>query len=613
MMKSFAKTFGFRHPLLRRGESAVAWTGLGLLVLLLGSIAGAAWWAKESAERAETRAWYARADATLGLMQEAGATLLKAGELTAFRRLVVNAADSGQVRSLLVTLGDGRVIASSEPSSVRFEDPPEGRWPSVPADASGPHTRVLQVAGLGSVLLEVDPGDVPPAKAELDGLVGVGVIGGLALGGFMLIYRRMRRGFAAVGAVRDAVLLAASGEKNNGALRVDASLGRAAEAWNSLLDDREELRRRVTKERAGEQLGSRRERRGELTEACDALWQGMLVVDEHGTIRYANGAASVFLRAERAKLTGARLSDVVGDESVTEAMCDVASGRVRAKKTLEVERVDENDAGATGVLRLGIRPLRREDGAGALVMIEDITQLRVAEQARHSFVAQATHELRTPLTNIRLYVEEALELDEHEVAERSRCLNVINQETRRLERVVSDMLSVSEIEAGSLRLNTGEVRLDQLFVDVSEDFVAQAQAKKIDLAFDLPPKLPAIRGDRDKLAMVLHNLVGNALKYTPEGGEVKVRVEVTPGELIVEVKDSGIGIAEGDLERVFEKFYRASDGRVKDITGTGLGLSLAREMARLHGGDITAESEIDKGSTFTLRVPVSAGATLQAA
>lgn len=612
-MKNIGKTIGIRPPLLRRGESAVAWTGFGLLVLLLGSIAGAAWWASESASRAETRAWHARADATLGLMEEAGAALLEAGELTSFRRLVVNAADSGQVKSLLVTLGDGRAIASSDPSSVRFEDPPEGRWPSAPADASGAYTRVLQIAGRGSVLLEVDPGDVPPAKAELDGLVGVGVIGGGALVGFMFIYRRMRRGFAAVGAVRDAVLLAASGEKNNDALRVDASLGRAAEAWNSLLDDREELRRRVTKERAGEQLGSRRERRGELTDACDALWQGMVVVDEQGTIRYANGAASVFLRAERGKLTGSRLSDVVGDESVTEAMREVAAGRGRAKKTIEVERVDENDAGATGVLRLGIRPLRREDGAGALVMIEDITQLRVAEQARHSFVAQATHELRTPLTNIRLYVEEALELDEHEIAERSRCLNVINQETRRLERVVSDMLSVSEIEAGSLRLNHGEVRLDQLFSDVSEDFVAQAQSKQIHLAFDLPPKLPAIKGDRDKLAMVLHNLVGNALKYTPEGGEVTVRVEVTPGELVVEVKDNGIGIAEGDLPRVFEKFYRAGDGRVKSITGTGLGLSLAREMARLHGGDITAESEIDKGSTFTLRVPVVAGVAVQAA
>lgn len=612
-MKSFANTFRVRSTRFRRGDSVVAWTGLALLVLLLGSIAGAAWWAKEGVERAEARAWHARADATLGLMEEAGATLLETGELTAFRKLVVSAADSGQVRSLLVTLGDGRVIASSDPSSVRFEDPPSGRWPSVPADAGSEHTRVLQIAGRGSVLFEVDPGDVAPVRAELDGLAGVAVFGGLVLGGFLLIYRRMRRGFAAVGAVRDAVLLAASGEKNNDALRVDPSLGGAARAWNNLLDDREELRRRVTKDRAGEQLGSRRERRGELTDACDALWQGMLVVDEHGTIRYANGAASVFLRADRAKLAGARLSDVVGDETVTEAMREVAGGLVRTKKSIEVERVDENDPSASGVLRLGIRPLRREDGAGALVMIEDITQLRVAEQARHSFVAQATHELRTPLTNIRLYVEEALELDENEVAERSRCLNVINQETRRLERVVSDMLSVSEIEAGSLRLNDGEVRLDQLFSDVSEDFVAQAQSKKIHLAFDLPPKLPAIKGDRDKLAMVLHNLVGNALKYTPEGGEVTVRVEVTPGELVVEVRDNGIGIAEGDLERVFEKFYRAKDGRVKNITGTGLGLSLAREMARLHGGDIEAQSEVDKGSTFTLRVPVKAGVAVQAA
>jgi signal transduction histidine kinase len=117
-----------------------------------------------------------------------------------------------------------------------------------------------------------------------------------------------------------------------------------------------------------------------------------------------------------------------------------------------------------------------------------------------------------------------------------------------------------------------------------------------------------VKGDRDKIVLALHNLVGNGLKYTPEHGKVEVKVEFPKGRVVVEVKDTGIGISPDDQQKVFERFYRAQDPRVAKITGTGLGLTLAREVARLHGGDITLESEIDHGATFTLTLPASAEA-----
>jgi signal transduction histidine kinase len=119
----------------------------------------------------------------------------------------------------------------------------------------------------------------------------------------------------------------------------------------------------------------------------------------------------------------------------------------------------------------------------------------------------------------------------------------------------------------------------------------------------MPPKLPVIRGDRDKIAMSLHNLIGNAFKYTPQGGSVTISVEESPTSLAVRVADTGIGIATEEAERIFEKFYRSKDRRIAKITGTGLGLSIAREVVRLHGGDITVDSHLDKGSTFTLTLP----------
>src|SRR5436305_299934 len=122
----------------------------------------------------------------------------------------------------------------------------------------------------------------------------------------------------------------------------------------------------------------------------------------------------------------------------------------------------------------------------------------------------------------------------------------------------------------------------------------------------LPPKLPVIRGDRDKITLALHNLMGNALKYTPDGGKVTLEVEVDGKNVSISVTDTGIGISPDDAERIFERFYRAKDPRVAKITGTGLGLTLAREVVRMHGGDITVESQIDQGSTFTMPLPVKA-------
>ena len=159
-----------------------------------------------------------------------------------------------------------------------------------------------------------------------------------------------------------------------------------------------------------------------------------------------------------------------------------------------------------------------------------------------------------------------------------------------------------------MKLQEGDVRLDALFDEVRTDFAEQSRQKEITLRFDLPPKLPVIRGDRDKIVLAIHNLVGNAVKYTPAGGEVVVRAFEAGGELAVDVKDNGIGIKPEEQEKIFDKFYRAKDKRINNITGTGLGLALAREVARLHGGDISVESQVDRGSTFTLHLPVRAPA-----
>jgi signal transduction histidine kinase len=259
---------------------------------------------------------------------------------------------------------------------------------------------------------------------------------------------------------------------------------------------------------------------------------------------------------------------------------------MQGRTIVEVQR---DDAGGKGVLRFIVRPVRREDWGVAMIVIEDITQQRMADEARNAFVAQATHELRGPLTNIRAYAEMALDEGKADPAVQANCLSIINQETFRLDRMVGDILSIAEIEAGTLTLKRDDVRLDELFPELQADYAAQAKDKEITIAFDLPPKLPVMKGDREKIALGLHNLIGNALKYTPSGGQVRV---------------AGIGMTEDDMQHVFEKFYRAKDRRVAKVKGSGLGLAIAREVVRMHGGDIIVRSELDKGSAFTLTLPV---------
>ncbi|HEX8914874.1 MAG TPA: ATP-binding protein, partial [Humisphaera sp.] len=394
---------------------------------------------------------------------------------------------------------------------------------------------------------------------------------------------------------------------------VNPALGPEAVAWNALMAEREQVRKDALAERAREALGRRKQARGDLDAACDAMSQGLILVDEAGRVKYANGAAGTFLRTDREKLLGSDLSGVVGVEKVVAAVRDVAAGVTRRRVAIDVERQPEpgrkpGPDDATGVLRFSVRPVRREDSAAAMVVIEDITQQRAAEAARHAFVAQATHELRTPLTNIRLYVETAIEDGEADPSIRTKALNVINGEARRLERIVGEMLSVAEIEAGAFKLKADDVRLDALFEEVRHDYAEQAREKRIALSFVLPPKLPVLHADRDKVTVILQNLVGNALKYTNPGGSVTVRVDADDKQVAVAVADTGIGIAPDECERVFERFFRSADGRVAKITGTGLGLTIAREAARLHGGEIGVESQLNRGSTFTLTLPLRAAA-----
>lgn len=234
----------------------------------------------------------------------------------------------------------------------------------------------------------------------------------------------------------------------------------------------------------------------------------------------------------------------------------------------------------------------------------DVTQAKLSEEMRNQFVFTATHELRTPLANIQAYAETLALDDQIDVEQQKGFCNIINAEVTRLSRFVDELLNVSQMEAGALSLRKQETQLMRLFEDVLEHVKPQMEQKQIQLEVILPPKLPDMHLDKDKFSASLVNLLGNAAKYTPEGGEVRFVVSQNPNSIQIEVEDKGYGISEEELTKVFDKFFRSDDQRVRNVSGSGLGLAFTREAIRLHGGEIEVESELNQGTKFIVTLPI---------
>jgi signal transduction histidine kinase len=597
--------------LLVRGESAIAKGGMILCAIFVVMMAGSCWWTYLVQQEAVAEARREQVRAVEALLWQSAEVMLAQDEISAVRRLVADATHTYNLERCRIVLPDNTVIAAGDTSQIKLTRLPP-TWSDAPmaAGANGASPSLitlshpLSVPGRGSARLDLAAPIQYPLGTFIETQAGVAAIGVAALVSLLLVYRSMRTRLRAMGAIREALLALAGGERSLAALAIGPDLGPEAAAWNDLLLDKDQLAATVAVAGARQTVNDRRVNKGDLDAAFDAMSQGLVLINEKLHAKFVNGAAAVFLQARRDDMLGADVSTFIKYPDVMKAIQGVATGTVRRRMTFEVKHEGEGAGGAAGVLRFSVRPVRREDSAAAMVIIEDVTQQRVADEARNSFVAQATHELRTPLTNIRLYVETAIDEGEENPAVRAKALNVINQEVRRLEHIVGEMLSVSEIEAGSFKLNRADVRLDAMFEELQTDYDAQAREKQIRFKINLPPKLPAIQGDREKIAMAIHNLVGNALKYTPAQGQVTVNVAIDRTLLTVDVVDTGLGITEEDQKKIFEKFYRAKDPRIGKIPGTGLGLTLAREVIRLHGGDIAVHSELNKGSTFTLTLPV---------
>ena len=601
-----SKLSAVRRDMLR-GDSLFAVIVFAVVAVFLFNLVASIWrnivFEKDVEEKASVR----HTKAVGSVLAKAAESLIGSNEMSMLRRTVIETGAENHLRACRILLPDGGILADANPAAITVIDLPhswEGTVPAYTEEFSRREARFrypLTIPGRGSVLLEVASGTEENMEASLVPQTTQMAVACLALASMLLVHRHARFRLKAIGAIHEILLAAQDDRVDLSTLELDPKLGLEAVAWNKLLGERQNTQVRTAIQQVKEVVHEKAGASEALEAAFDAVASGLALVNGKMEFEHVNGAAAVFLQAERGQLIHAPVAQAIKDERVLTAVREAAANAASKRALIEVE---QGCTVTAGVLRYMVVPIRHAQTHYALVSIEDVTQQRVATAAMNSFLAKAAHELRTPLTNIRLFVEESLEHCERDPAATSHCLNVINDETQRLDRSVAEILSVSQIEAGSFELKRDDVHMDEMLQKLQADHEAQAKEKRIAYEFDLPPKLPLLHADRDKLALALHNLVGNALKYTLDGGRVVVSAQVDKGWLTVAVTDTGIGIDAAEVDKVFEKFYRSKNPLAASVKGSGLGLPIAREIARLHGGDVMLESELGKGSTFTLTLPV---------
>ncbi len=248
------------------------------------------------------------------------------------------------------------------------------------------------------------------------------------------------------------------------------------------------------------------------------------------------------------------------------------------------------------------RAARTEAESVQRLLSEQNDRLRELDRLKDEFVSLVSHELRTPLTSIRGYVELLLDDGETLSADQRRFLEIVDRNSSRLLELVGDLLFLAQIEAGKLAIEIGTVDLNRVVEECVETSSPAAGARAIELTARLAP-LPRIQGDQARLAQVLDNLVSNAIKFTPRGGRVEVRLSQENGSAVLEVEDSGLGIPEAEQAQLFERFFRSSTATAQAIPGTGLGLTITKAIVDRHGGLIEVESAKDLGTTVRVRLP----------
>ena len=333
-----------------------------------------------------------------------------------------------------------------------------------------------------------------------------------------------------------------------------------------------------------------------LTELLSA---GVVRLKDDLTVEYANNAAHMMLDRRPGSMVGRSALEAFVDARIEDiARASMELGSANGELTIR------SSLGATVTVRA-----RRSPVSGVWLVMEDVSELRRLQRIRAEFIDNLSHELRTPLSTISLLAETASRDAENASPRLRDRISKIEVETGHLTQMVNELLDLSRIESGTAQLLLDDVDLIKVVQGTVERLRLFAERQGLRIMLELPATVSRVRGDEDRLGQVLINLLHNAVKFSPNGGDIVVGVREVESEgrseVVVWVRDPGIGVPRADLDRIFERFYKVDRARVRGRGGTGLGLSIARHVIESHGGRIWVESVEGAGSTFSFAIPAA--------
>jgi len=336
--------------------------------------------------------------------------------------------------------------------------------------------------------------------------------------------------------------------------------------------------------------------KAQLLTIISSMSEGLIAIDHHQRILLVNRAATQLMNLKIEALEGRPLWEVMPLDEVLKGVSDVLLTGQNGK--FRIGPIDGRH------LEITICRLPAMQG-GVTILAYDITEATQYQELRKEFVANVSHELRTPLTVIKGFIETLLDgaVDDH--ARAKQYLETVGRHTEQLTNLVNDLLDLSRLDAAAPLAKREPVDVNAAAKKVAELMLPAAQKKRQTLHVQLTEPLPQIMGDAEYLHRALFNLIDNAVKYTRDGGEIRLSTATSDGVVTIEVSDNGIGIPLEDQPRIFERFYRVDRSRSREMGGTGLGLSIVKHVVQSHGGTIDVESALGEGSRFSMRLPIS--------
>jgi len=348
----------------------------------------------------------------------------------------------------------------------------------------------------------------------------------------------------------------------------------------------EELRRTI------DELAAEKSKFQAILERTD---DGLMVVDGQARVQMTNPAAAGLLATQARQIQGKTVIESTLSHDLAEMVDRVLRTQIPAALEIQLAGAEQP------YVKAYVAPLDAPRG-GAVVVLHDLTAAKRMDSVRRDFVANVSHELRTPLASIKAMAETILLRAQEDPGVAAEFAKKVVEEAERLTALSDDLLDLARIEAGRRPIRSERFALAEVGERVASEFGPKAQDKRIELRMEMPGDLE-IDADRDAVYQIFANLVDNAVKYTPAGGQVTVSASEENGQVAVQVADTGVGIPKSDLPRIFERFYRADKARSRQSGGTGLGLSIVKHLVEAHGGTVSVESAPNRGSTFTFTLP----------